>query len=106
MYHYQVPSEFIRQKTIIFWFVTLDHAIAAFAGYLLGQALGGSTLATVVCMALALIVTTVRFQGLVLYRQEAIARGRGKPTLPPVPAHTRGDDDPGAQRDGGLGEEG
>jgi hypothetical protein len=65
---YQVPSEFIRQKTIIVWFVTVEHAIAAFLGYLLGEALGGGTLATVVCVALGLVVTTVKVQGLTLYR--------------------------------------
>ena len=64
---YQVPSEFIRQKTFIVWFVTVEHAIAAFLGYLLGQVLGGGTLGMVVCMALGLIVTTVKVQGLTLY---------------------------------------
>ena len=44
---YQVPSEFIRQKTTVVWFVTVEHAVAAFAGYLLGEALGGSTVAIV-----------------------------------------------------------
>ena len=44
---YQVPSEFIRQKTTVVWFVTVEHAVAAFAGYLLGEALGGSTAAIV-----------------------------------------------------------
>lgn len=65
---YQVPSEFIRQKTTVVWFLTVEHAVAAFAGYLLGQALGGGTLATVVCMALGLALTTVKVQGLTLYR--------------------------------------
>ena len=65
---YEVPSEFIRQKTIIVWFVTVEHAIAAFIGYLLGEALGGGTLVTVVCVALGLAVTTVKAQGLTLYR--------------------------------------
>ena len=51
MAHYQVPPEFIRQKTTILWFVTLEHAVAAFAGYLLGEALGGGSLATLVCVA-------------------------------------------------------
>ena len=68
MYHYPVPSEFIRQRTVIIWFVTVEHAIAVFAGYLLGEALGGSTLATAVCIALGLAVTTLKVQGLVLYR--------------------------------------
>jgi hypothetical protein len=65
---YQVPSEFIRQKTTVVWFVTVEHAVAAFAGYLLGEALRGSTAAIVVCMALGLGVTTVKVQGLTLYR--------------------------------------
>jgi hypothetical protein len=65
---YQVPSEFIRQKTFIVWRVTVEHAIAAFLGYLLGEALGGGTLVTVVCVALGLVVTTVKVQGLTLYR--------------------------------------
>ena len=65
---YQVPSEFIRQKTSVVWFVTVEHAVAAFAGYLLGEALGGSTLIIVVCVALGLVVTTVKVRGLTLYR--------------------------------------
>lgn len=65
---YQVPSEFIRQKTIIVWFVTVEHAIAAFIGYMLGEALGAGTLATLVCVALGLAVTTIKVQGLTLYR--------------------------------------
>jgi hypothetical protein len=65
---YQVPSEFIRQKTTVLWFLTVEHGVAAFAGYLLGEALGGSTLAIVVCVALGLAVTTIKVQGLTLYR--------------------------------------
>ena len=65
---YQVPSEFIRQKTTVVWFVTVEHAVAAFAGYLLGEALGGSTAAIIVCVVLGLAVTTVKVQGLTLYR--------------------------------------
>ena len=38
---YQVPSEFIRQKATVIWFLTVEHAVAAFAGYLLAHALGG-----------------------------------------------------------------
>ena len=64
---YQVPSEFIRQKTTVVWFLTVEHAVATLAGYLLGQALGGS-LVTVVCVALGLALTTVKVQGLTLYR--------------------------------------
>ena len=65
---YQVPSEFIRQKTTVVWFVTVEHAVAAFAGYLLGEALGGSTLAIAVCVGLGLAVTTLKVRGLTLYR--------------------------------------
>lgn len=65
---YQVPSEFIRQKTTVVWFVTVEHAVAAFAGYLLGEALGGGTPAIAFCVALGLAVTTVKVQGLTLYR--------------------------------------
>ena len=65
---YQVPSEFIRQKTTVVWFVTVEHAVAAFAGYLLGEALGGSTAAIVACVALGLAVTTLKVRGLTLYR--------------------------------------
>ena len=65
---YQVPSEFIRQKTMVFWFITVEHAVAAFAGYLLGEALGGSTATIVLCVALGLAVTTVKVRGLTLYR--------------------------------------
>ena len=57
---YQVPSEFIRQKTTVVWFVTVEHAVAAFAGYLLGEALGGSTLAIAVCMGIGVAVTPSR----------------------------------------------
>ena len=65
---YQVPSEFIRQKTTVVWFVTVEHAVAAFAGYLLGEALGGSTLAVALGVALGLAVTAIKVQGLALYR--------------------------------------
>ncbi|HSQ07693.1 MAG TPA: hypothetical protein VLM84_08380 [Chromatiaceae bacterium] len=65
---YQVPSEFIRQKTTVVWFVTVEHAVAGFAGYLLGEALGGSSAAIVACVALGLAVTTLKVRGLTLYR--------------------------------------
>ena len=65
---YQVPSEFIRQKATVIWFLTVEHAVAAFAGYLLAQALGGSSVVTIACMALGLAATTVKVQGLALYR--------------------------------------
>jgi hypothetical protein len=65
---YQVPSEFIRQKATVIWFLTVEHAVAAFAGYLLAQALGGDTVVTIACMALGLAAVTVKIQGLALYR--------------------------------------
>lgn len=65
---YQVPSEFMRQKATVVWFVTVEHAVAAFAGYMLGHLIGGSALVTLACMALGLALTAVRVQGLALYR--------------------------------------
>jgi hypothetical protein len=65
---YQVPSEFIRQKATVIWFLTVEHAVAAFAGYLLGEALGGGSLVIAACMALGLALTIVKVQGLTLYR--------------------------------------
>ena len=65
---YQVPSEFIRQKATVIWFLTVEHAVAAFAGYLLAQALGGGSVVTIACMALGLAGVTVKVQGLALYR--------------------------------------
>lgn len=65
---YQVPSEFLRQKSPQLWIVTVEQAIAAFLGYLLGEVLGDRTLVTAVCVALGLVVTTVKVQGLTLYR--------------------------------------
>jgi len=70
---YRVPSEFIRQKTTIVGPVTVQHGLGLFAGYLLAQALGGSTLATLAGVALGLAVTTVRVQGLTLYRFAPLA---------------------------------
>lgn len=65
---YQVPSEFIRQKATVVWFLTVEHAVAAFAGYLLAEALGGGTLVTAGCVALGLAATSVKVRGLALYR--------------------------------------
>ncbi|MBN1657230.1 MAG: hypothetical protein JXA93_02460 [Anaerolineae bacterium] len=65
---YQVPSEFIRQRATVVWFLTVEHAVAAFAGYLLGEALGGGTLATALCVGLGLALTTLQVKGLTLYR--------------------------------------
>jgi hypothetical protein len=70
---YQVPSEFIRQKTTVVWFVTVEHAVAAFAGYLLGEALGGSSLAIISGVALGLALTSLQVQGLTLYRFAPLA---------------------------------
>ena len=72
---YQVPSEFIRQKTTVVWFVTVEHAVAGFAGYLLGEALGGSGAAIAACVALGLALTTVKVRGLPLYRFVPLAIG-------------------------------
>ena len=72
---YQVPSEFIRQKTAVVWFITVEHAIAAFAGYLVGEVLGGSALAILVCVGLGLAVTTLKVRGLTLYRFVPLAIG-------------------------------
>lgn len=65
---YRVPSEFIKQKQTLFWFVTVEHVVGAFSGYLLAQLLGGGTVVIVVCTALGLALTTVKVQGLTLYR--------------------------------------
>ena len=65
---YQVPSEFMRQKATVVWFVTVEHAVAAFAGYLLGHLIGGGALVTLACMALGLALTAIQVQGLALYR--------------------------------------
>ena len=70
---YRIPSEFIRQKTTIVGPITMQHALGLLAGYLLGQALGGSTLVTIVGLALCLAATTVRVQGLALYRFAPLA---------------------------------
>ena len=54
----------------------------------LGEALGGGTLVTAVCVALGLLVTTVKAQGLTLYRfvpilfAFALRRIRGRPIEP------------------------
>ena len=65
---YRVPSEFIRQRATVVWFVTVEHAVAAFAGYLLGEALGGSTPVIALCVALGLALVSVQVRGLTLYR--------------------------------------
>jgi hypothetical protein len=58
----------MNQKTTIAGPITVQHGLALFAGYLLGQALGGATPTTMACVALGLALTTVRVQGLTLYR--------------------------------------
>lgn len=65
---YQVPSEFMRQKATVVWFVTVEHAVAAFAGYLLGHFIGGGALLTLACMGLGVALVAVQVQGLALYR--------------------------------------
>jgi len=64
---YRVPSEFIRQKNTLFGPVTVAHATGAFGGYLLAQTASDSLWLSVAGIALGLVVTTVRVQGLVLY---------------------------------------
>ena len=101
---YQVPSEFIRQKATVVWFLTVEHAVAAFAGYLLGEALGGSPLASAACIALGLAVTTFKVQGLTLYRclppamaflarkltGDIVEPEEGPATIPPWTARSQG----------------
>ena len=70
---YRMPAEFIKQKNTLFWFITLEHVLSVFAGYLLAQAAGGSTLVIVVCVALGLAATTVKVQGMTLYRFAPLA---------------------------------
>lgn len=65
---YRVPSEFIKQKQVLFWFITVEHVAGAFAGYLLGQMLGGAVPVTIACVALGLVLTVARVQGLTLYK--------------------------------------
>jgi hypothetical protein len=72
---YRVPSEFMKQKTTIVGPITIQHGIGLFTGYLLGQALGGSTPVAILCVALGLALTTVRVQGLTLYRFIPLAAG-------------------------------
>ena len=72
---YQVPSEFIRQRATVVWFLTVEHAVAAFAGYLLGEALGGGTLAIAAGVGLGLALTTLQVKGLLLYRFLPLAIG-------------------------------
>ncbi len=64
---YRVPSEFIRQKNVIFGPVTVAHAVGAFGGFLLGQALGDKAWLTVLCVAAGLTLTVVKVRGLTLY---------------------------------------
>ena len=64
---YRVPSEFIRQKNTLFGPVTVAHAIGAFGGFLLGQALDNNWIA-VAGVVLGLVLTSVKVQGLVLYQ--------------------------------------
>ena len=70
---YRVPSEFIRQKNVLFGPITVAHAIGAFGGYLLGQAVGDNIWLSIAGVALGLAVTTVKVQGLVLYQFAPLA---------------------------------
>ncbi len=72
---YRVPAEFMRQKTTLVGPITIQHGLGVLAGYLLGRALGGSTLAMVLGVALGLVATTFQVQGLCLYRFAPLALG-------------------------------
>jgi len=65
---YRVPSEFIKQKNILFGPITVAHAVGGFGGFLLGQALGNNVFVTLLCVVLGLALTSVKVQGLVLYQ--------------------------------------
>ncbi|HFD39958.1 MAG TPA: hypothetical protein ENJ31_08980 [Anaerolineae bacterium] len=64
---YRVPSEFIRQKNTLIGPVTVAHAVGAFGGFLLGQALDNAWVAAA-GIALGLTLTAIEIRGLVLYR--------------------------------------
>lgn len=64
---YRVPSEFIRQTNTLFGPVTVAHAVGAFGGFLLGQALD-NTWVSALGVALGLALTAIKIQGLVLYQ--------------------------------------
>lgn len=64
---YRVPAEFIRQKTVIFGPITVAHAVGAFGGFFLGQALGDNPWGVLACVVLGLALTTLRVRGLTLY---------------------------------------
>jgi hypothetical protein len=70
---YRVPSEFIKQKQVLFWFITVEQVLGAFAGFLLAQALGGATPVLVVAIALGLAATTLKVQGITVYRFAPLA---------------------------------
>jgi hypothetical protein len=70
---YQVPSEFMKQKNTIAGPITVAHGVGAFGGYFLAYLLGGSTWLTIAGVALGLALTTVKVQGLALYRFAPIA---------------------------------
>lgn len=70
---YRVPSEFIKQKQVLFWFITVEHVLGAFACYLLAQALGGGTPVLLLSMGLGLAATTLRVQGITVYRFAPLA---------------------------------
>jgi hypothetical protein len=96
---YRVPSEFIHQKNTLFGPVTVAHAVGAFGGYLLSQAVGDNPWLSIAGVALGLAVTTVKVQGLVLYQFVPLAvayllrRLTGdvmEPEEPPATAPTTG----------------
>ena len=54
----------LRQKTVIFGPITVAHAVGAFGGFFLGQALGDNPWVVLACVVLGLALTTLRVRGL------------------------------------------
>ena len=63
---YDIPAEFMRQKTTIVGPLTLSHVLGIGGGYLLGRLLGGQPAFVFLCSALGLLLTAVKAQGLAL----------------------------------------
>jgi hypothetical protein len=63
---YDLPAEFMRQKTTLVGPITLTHVLGIGGGYLLGRLLGGQPPVVLLCSALGLILTAVKAQGLAL----------------------------------------
>jgi hypothetical protein len=63
---YDIPAEFMRQKTTIVGPITLSHVLGIGGGYLLGRLLGGDPLVVLLGSALGLALTVVKAQGLAL----------------------------------------